>query len=212
MARQDKIRYDEQRKNYTGWAIPRRRAKKHPLAPKRPMSAFLRFSQTRRSIVKMQNPDMSNTDVSRLLGEMWHNAPASERNPYIEEEIEERKIYKADIAKWKAEHINHRQAKNSPDCVAAEDFNLQPTSGATKNSYPYGSINPRYDFTPEYAVDGWEPYGYYNAANQRGPASYQRNEEYEHYNTEDMMKRSSHPTNCRASFPPVLRHDAAPGK
>ena len=85
------------------WDLPKRRAKKHPLAPKRPMSAFLKYSQTRRSIVKEENPDMSNTDVSRLLGEMWRNASPRERAPYVEQEKRERDIYNKDIARWRAE-------------------------------------------------------------------------------------------------------------
>lgn len=212
MARQDRIRYDEQRKTYTGWAIPRRRAKKHPLAPKRPMSAFLRFSQTRRSIVKMQNPDMSNTDVSRLLGEMWHNAPDSERIPYIEDEIKERKVYKADVAKWKAEQSTERQAKNSPDSVVSLNVNPQSTGGTANNiGYPHATINPQYDFTKEYPVDGWEPYVYY-PAHQQTSGTYQKNEGYEPYNAEIAIDRSSYPTNCHTSFPAVVRHDACLGE
>mmetsp|Transcript_42533 Transcript_42533/g.102862 ORF Transcript_42533/g.102862 Transcript_42533/m.102862 type:complete len:104 (+) Transcript_42533:31-342(+) len=54
------------------------------------MSAFLKYSQTRRAKVKQDNPDMSNTDVSRLLGEMWRNASPRERSPYVEQEERER--------------------------------------------------------------------------------------------------------------------------
>ena len=85
------------------WEVPKRRAKKHPLAPKRPMSAFLKYSQTRRSVVKTENPDMSNTDVSRLLGEMWRNASPKERAPYVEQEERERAVYKKAIASWRSE-------------------------------------------------------------------------------------------------------------
>ncbi|GAF79231.1 unnamed protein product [marine sediment metagenome] len=36
-ARKDKIRYIEEKTNHKGsWDLPKRRAKKHPLAPKRP--------------------------------------------------------------------------------------------------------------------------------------------------------------------------------
>jgi len=83
--------------------IPKRRAKKHPMAPKRPMSAFLKFSQTRRQRVKKENPDMSNTDVSRLLGEMWRNASPKEKVPYREQEERERAHYKEEIKKFKDE-------------------------------------------------------------------------------------------------------------
>ena len=91
-----------QKAAYKGpWDIPKRRAKKHPLAPKRPMSAFLKFSQSRRKHVKEDNPDMANTDISRLLGEMWRNASEREKAPYVEQEKRERAIYKKDIARFR---------------------------------------------------------------------------------------------------------------
>jgi hypothetical protein len=64
------------------------------------MSAFLKYSQTRRPEVKKQNPDMSNTDVSRLLGEMWRSASPKSKAPYVEREEVERSKYKIEIAKF----------------------------------------------------------------------------------------------------------------
>lgn len=87
VARNDKQRYALEKAEYKGpWVVPKRRAKKDPHAPKRPMSAFLKYSKKRRSAVKEQNPDMGNTDVSRLLGEMWRNASEQERAPYVRDE------------------------------------------------------------------------------------------------------------------------------
>ena len=89
-SRNDKVRYMKEKAKYSGpWNIPKRRAKKHPLAPKRPMSAFLKYSQTRRKAVKVDNPDMNNTDISRLLGEMWRNASPQDKGPYIQAELKE---------------------------------------------------------------------------------------------------------------------------
>lgn len=114
-ARNDKVRYVREKAEYKGpWNIPKRRAKKHPLAPKRPMSAFLKYSQKRRTRVKQENPDMSNTDVSRLLGEMWRNAAPAERAPYVEEEERERAQYKDDIAAWRGEQAVQKTARRQP--------------------------------------------------------------------------------------------------
>lgn len=53
------IRFVREKEQFKGeWVVPKRRAKKHPLAPKRPMSAFLKYSQSRRGKVKKDNPDM----------------------------------------------------------------------------------------------------------------------------------------------------------
>lgn len=67
------------------------------------MSAFLKYSQKRRSVVKEKHPDLSNTDVSRLLGEMWRNESKQERAPYIEQEEKERALYKEQIQKFRGE-------------------------------------------------------------------------------------------------------------
>jgi hypothetical protein len=103
-SRNDKVRYVREKAAWKGPSlVPKRRAKKNPLAPKRPMSAFLKFSQTRRTKVKKENPDMSNTDVSRLLGEMWRKASVQEKAPYREQEAFERAIYNEDIKRFKSE-------------------------------------------------------------------------------------------------------------
>ena len=41
----------------------------------RPPNAFILYSQTMRSQVRQENPSLSNTEVSRLLGKMWKEVP-----------------------------------------------------------------------------------------------------------------------------------------
>jgi len=75
-------------------------------------------------MMKQKNPDMNNTDISRLLGEMWHNAPEPERSPYVQKELEERAEYKVAIAKWRLEHEQaemEKKKKTSPDSVRNTD-------------------------------------------------------------------------------------------
>jgi hypothetical protein len=67
------------------------------------MSAFLKYSQTRRQEVKEANPEMNNTDISRLLGELWRAADAAEKEPYVESEKVERAMYNEAIAVWREE-------------------------------------------------------------------------------------------------------------
>lgn len=44
----------------------KKRAKKDPKAPKRNMSAFLFFSNTRRHDVKKQNPNLSFSEIAKV--------------------------------------------------------------------------------------------------------------------------------------------------
>ncbi len=57
------------------------------------MSAFLRYSKTRRSKVKKEFPDIDNTDISRLLGKMWNRASEEEKRPYVTQELRESEYY-----------------------------------------------------------------------------------------------------------------------
>lgn len=100
--------------SYTGpWQVPWKRAKKDPSAPKRPMSAFLYFSQGKRTVLKNKHPEMKNTEVSRLLGEMWRNASEEEREPHISKERSEREKYKVAIAEWRKDFEAKQQAQRS---------------------------------------------------------------------------------------------------
>ena len=126
MAKIDRARYEEERRNYKGpWKIAvSRKAYKDPDAPKRPMSAFLMYSNGRRAQIKKENPEFSNGEISRLLSEMWRSAPDEERQKYIKEEYELRQKYKIDIAKWRkeAEEKEKLRAKEIED----EELNAAP--------------------------------------------------------------------------------------
>lgn len=104
-AARDKARYNYEKSQYKGpWQVQWKRTRKDPSAPRRPMSAFLYFSQGRRSQIKQENPDMKNTQISAILGERWRNLSEEEKAPHVEKEQAERAKYKVAIAKWKAEN------------------------------------------------------------------------------------------------------------
>ena len=112
MARKDKARYEMEKTMYTGpWKIPaKKRSQKDPNAPKRPMSAFLSFSNSKRSHVKNKHPTMGNAEVSRILAQMWKDAPDEERKEHIDKEFKLRQEYKVAIAKWRKSAETEMQA------------------------------------------------------------------------------------------------------
>ena len=142
--------------SYTGpWQVPWKRAKKDPSAPKRPMSAFLYFSQGKRSVLKQQNPNMKNTEVSRLLGEMWRNASEEEKRPHVEKEKAEREKYKVAIAEWRKDFEAKQEKKRQ----------LEAEQMAAINKYQYtmseaaqaaGAVPPP---PPGMPPPGMMPYG-----------------------------------------------------
>lgn len=51
--------------------------------PKRPMNAFILFSNEKRSELADRNPDLSNAAVSVLLGQSWREMHSSEKAAYV---------------------------------------------------------------------------------------------------------------------------------
>jgi hypothetical protein len=151
--------------SYTGpWQVPWKRAKKDPSAPKRPMSAFLYFSQGRRSKLKDANPTLKNTEVSRLLGELWRKASEDDKKPHIEKEKHERGKYKIAIAQWREEFEAkvEEQRKNRVEQAVNWGHSYNQEGGDGPNpQMPYGDPNmysqpPPFMPPPQY----YQPYGY----------------------------------------------------
>ena len=95
VARKDRERYEAELALFPGpMPKPKQRPKKDPSAPKRPMSAFLAFSQKYRGTVRQNDPTVHNRDVSKKLSEMWKELPENEKKKYIEQESKEREVYK----------------------------------------------------------------------------------------------------------------------
>lgn len=51
----------------------------------RPPNAFILYSNAMRSSVRQDNPGLSNTEVSRLLGKMWKEVPNETKQVYKQE-------------------------------------------------------------------------------------------------------------------------------
>lgn len=112
MARRDKARFLLEKQMYKGpWKIPiSAKGNRDPNAPKRPMSAFLSYSNKKRGAMKRLHPNISNSDISRLLSKMWKEAPQEERKTYIETEFKLRQAYKKKMAEFKKKTGDERDA------------------------------------------------------------------------------------------------------
>eukprot|EP00566_Odontella_aurita_P012505 CAMPEP_0113589932 /NCGR_PEP_ID=MMETSP0015_2-20120614/36374_1 /TAXON_ID=2838 /ORGANISM="Odontella" /LENGTH=479 /DNA_ID=CAMNT_0000496029 /DNA_START=1168 /DNA_END=2607 /DNA_ORIENTATION=- /assembly_acc=CAM_ASM_000160 len=175
-AAKDKQRYMREKATYTGpWQVPYKRAKKDPSAPKRPMSAFLYFSQDRRKKIKAKNPGMKNTEISQVLGQMWRNASDEEKRPHTEIEEVERAKYKIAIAKWNVEkkardeaekkaqeeqqrqHMEQMQNMPPPPLPTQQQQGAPPPPGPPQSSVPggpYGMPLPSHGAPPPQHMQG----------------------------------------------------------
>lgn len=84
---------------------------------------------------------MGNTDISRLLGEMWRNFSEREKAPYVEQELKERAIYKEEIKKWRDEQARVDAASRTSHKSVQEMAEYPPLQG-------YAEVTPpNYEFT-----------------------------------------------------------------
>jgi hypothetical protein len=98
-ATKDRERFEREKKSYTGpWKVI---AGKPPNAPKRPMSAYLDYSNSRRAQLRRQYPNATNGQISKMLADVWKEAPVEMKREYIEREAMLREQYKIELAAWK---------------------------------------------------------------------------------------------------------------
>ena len=141
-AETDKQRYEEEMASYDGpLRVPNKRTKKHPDAPKRAACAFLYYSQVMRPTMKMQHPELKNTEISKRLGESWRLAHHGEKAPYDEKERIDRARYKKEMLVWNANKderdFQERQAQYQH--YAAPPMNLFETMNYGTN-YETGEV------------------------------------------------------------------------
>mmetsp|Transcript_34489 Transcript_34489/g.38121 ORF Transcript_34489/g.38121 Transcript_34489/m.38121 type:complete len:236 (-) Transcript_34489:181-888(-) len=106
------------------------------MAPRRPMSAFLKFSKTHRALIRQENPDVGNTDVSRLLGERWRNMSVEDKRVYVETEIVEREAYKRKMAQFKAQQARLDAASRTHHASIPTPRTV-PQEGATRDYFSF---------------------------------------------------------------------------
>lgn len=141
MARKDKARYEMEKSMYTGpWKVPaKKRSQKDPNAPKRPMSAFLSFSNSKRAYVKEKHPNVGNAEISRILAQMWKDASPEERKDHVDREFQLRQEYKTAIAEWRRNSESEIQAarKEREDQAMKAVLEGKPLGGGREHSsYP----------------------------------------------------------------------------
>lgn len=78
-----------------------KRSKKDPNAPKRPLSAFLLFSQEHRPDLQKEHPTESIGEISKRIGKMWSKIKPSEKKKFEEEAAKLKEAYEKKMAKYK---------------------------------------------------------------------------------------------------------------
>ena len=81
-----------------GWPKGRKRKKpKDENAPKQPLSGYLRFLNERRDKIRAENPGMSFSEISKLLGGEWSKMAQHEKQKYLDEAERDRERYQREL-------------------------------------------------------------------------------------------------------------------
>jgi len=107
MADKDKIRYDREMSQYTPPAGEggRKRKKKDPNAPKRPLSAFFLFCHDERPSVKVLYPTYTVGEVAKELGDRWNKVTPEQKVKYEQKAIVDKGRYEKEMTIYKNKKV-----------------------------------------------------------------------------------------------------------
>jgi hypothetical protein len=88
----------------------------------RPPNAFILYSQAMRSNVRQDNPSLSNTEVSRLLGKMWKEVPADQKQIYKQRATAAQEIFKREHPDYTYRKARRKRALNELLTKSAQGF------------------------------------------------------------------------------------------
>lgn len=138
MAREDKARYDVERASYKverGSGASNKKKQRDPSAPKRPMSAFLAYANSRRAEVKAQNPECSNGEISKLLSDKWKEAPDSIKQKYRDDEAALWAAYKEEMQGWRKKHDGRKRGSKALAAAATLKQTSQKRNKSKSRSF-----------------------------------------------------------------------------
>jgi transcription factor SOX7/8/10/18 (SOX group E/F) len=78
----------------------------------RPPNAFILYSNALRSSVRQENPTLSNTEVSRLLGKMWKEVPSEMKQIYKQRASQLQEEFKQEHPNYTYRKARRKRALN----------------------------------------------------------------------------------------------------
>jgi transcription factor SOX7/8/10/18 (SOX group E/F) len=88
----------------------------------RPPNAFILYSQAMRSQARQENPSLSNTEVSRLLGKMWKDVPSEVKQQYKQKAAFAQEQFKREHPDYTYRKARRKRALNELLTKSAQGF------------------------------------------------------------------------------------------
>jgi len=142
-----------------GWPKGKKRKKvtKDVNAPKQPLTGYVRFLNDRREKVRAENPGLTFTEITKLLGAEWSTLQLHEKQHYLEEAEKDKERYVKELEAYHQTEAYKMFTKKQAEKRAKEDDaeNRAPLNGAldAPNTGATGDDTPSFDipiFTEEF--------------------------------------------------------------
>ncbi|OHT01635.1 HMG box family protein [Tritrichomonas foetus] len=101
----------------------------------RPPNAFILYSQAMRSKVRQDNPSLSNTEASRLLGKMWKEVPNEIKLQYKRKAAELQEEFKRAHPDYTYRKARRKRALNELLTKSGQNFGAMPYPNADYSAY-----------------------------------------------------------------------------
>ena len=106
---------------------------------RRPPNAFILYTQDMRSAVRQENPSLSNTEVSSLLGKMWKEVPNETKLQYKQKAAKMQEEFKQQHPEYTYRKARRKRALNELLTKSTQGMGLQysfPAPDGTQSFIP----------------------------------------------------------------------------